>query len=80
MKFSMTGQEKCDLLIEMTSWAGLTVFSHSSTDDQYPERNLGVKIGSLLCWQSLLNFFYLLVRKSNLEKNSIYSNKFFHNF
>ena len=52
MKFSMTGQEKCDLLIEMTSWAGLTVFSHSSTDDQYPERNLGVKIGSLLCWQS----------------------------
>ena len=24
--FSMTGQEKSDLLIQMTSWAGLTVF------------------------------------------------------
>ena len=27
-----------------------------------------------------LNFFHLLTRKPNLEKNSIYSNKFFHNF
>jgi hypothetical protein len=26
MKFSMTGQEKGDLLIEVTSWACLTVF------------------------------------------------------
>ena len=25
MKFSMTGQEKSDLLIEVTAWAGLTV-------------------------------------------------------
>ena len=25
MKFSMTGQDKGDLLIEVTSWAGLTV-------------------------------------------------------
>jgi hypothetical protein len=25
MKFSMTGQEKGDLLIEVTTWAGLTV-------------------------------------------------------
>jgi len=25
MKMSMTGQEKGDLLIEVTSWAGLTV-------------------------------------------------------
>jgi hypothetical protein len=24
MKFSMTGQEKCDLLIQVTAWAGLT--------------------------------------------------------
>jgi hypothetical protein len=27
-----------------------------------------------------LNFFHLLARKPNLEKNYIYSNKFFHNF
>jgi hypothetical protein len=27
-----------------------------------------------------LNFFHLLAQKSNLEKCSIYSNKFFHNF
>ena len=26
MEFSMTGQEKGDLLIWVTSWAGLTVF------------------------------------------------------
>jgi hypothetical protein len=26
MKFSMTGQEKGDLSIQVTSWAGLTVF------------------------------------------------------
>ena len=27
-----------------------------------------------------LSFFHLLARKSNLDKFSIYSNKFFHNF
>jgi hypothetical protein len=27
-----------------------------------------------------MNFVLLLARKSNLEKNYIYSNKFFHNF
>ena len=27
-----------------------------------------------------LHFFHLLARKSNLEKNSIFSSKFFHNF
>jgi hypothetical protein len=26
MKFSITGQEKGDLLIQVTTWAGLTVF------------------------------------------------------
>jgi hypothetical protein len=26
MKFSMTGQEKGDLLIQVTIWAGLTIF------------------------------------------------------
>ena len=26
MIFSITGQDKCDLLIEVTSWAGLTVY------------------------------------------------------
>jgi len=26
MTFSMTGQEKYDLLIHVTAWAGLTVF------------------------------------------------------
>jgi len=35
----------------------------------------GVCIGSLC-----LNFFHLLARNPNLAKNSIYSNKFFHNF
>jgi hypothetical protein len=24
MQFSMTGQEKCDLLLQVTAWAGLT--------------------------------------------------------
>jgi hypothetical protein len=28
MKISMTGQEKGDLLIQVTAWAGLTVFSN----------------------------------------------------
>jgi hypothetical protein len=26
MKSSMKGQEKCDLLIQVTAWAGLTVY------------------------------------------------------
>jgi hypothetical protein len=30
MKFSMTGQEKGDLLIHVTAWAGLTVISLSN--------------------------------------------------
>jgi hypothetical protein len=30
MKFSMTGQEKGDLLIQVTAWAGLTVPVQSS--------------------------------------------------
>ena len=30
MKFSMTGQEKGDLLIQVTAWAGLTVFAIKS--------------------------------------------------
>ena len=28
MKFSMTGQEKCDLLIQVTVWANLTVYQY----------------------------------------------------
>ena len=28
MEFSMAGQRKCDLLIEMTAWEGLTLFSY----------------------------------------------------
>jgi hypothetical protein len=31
MKFSMTGQEKGDLLIQVTSWAGLTVYIYCIT-------------------------------------------------
>jgi hypothetical protein len=27
MKFSMTGHKKLDLLIQVTTWAGLTVFN-----------------------------------------------------
>jgi len=27
MKFSMTGQEKGDLLIQVTAWSGLTVYT-----------------------------------------------------
>jgi hypothetical protein len=27
MKFSMTGKEKCDLLIQVTAWVGLTVLN-----------------------------------------------------
>ena len=30
MKLSMTGQEKGDLLIEVTAWTGLTVYKYSS--------------------------------------------------
>ena len=29
MEFSMTGQEKGDLLIQVTAWAGLTVYRSS---------------------------------------------------
>jgi hypothetical protein len=32
MKLSMTGKEKGDLLIQVTAWAGLTVFELSETN------------------------------------------------
>jgi hypothetical protein len=32
MKCSMTGQEKCDLLIQVTSWAGLTEYKNKFKD------------------------------------------------
>ena len=31
MKFSMAGQEKGDLLIQVTAWAGLTVYDCQGT-------------------------------------------------
>jgi hypothetical protein len=36
MNFSMTEQEKSDLLIEVTAWAGLTVLHYT--------RNLHIKV------------------------------------
>jgi hypothetical protein len=33
MKLSMTGQDKWDCLIEMTTWAGLTVCTTKSTKE-----------------------------------------------
>ena len=33
-----------------------------------------------LSYSLCINFYHLLARKPNLEKNYIYSNKFFHNF
>ena len=35
MQFSMTGQEKCDLLLQVTAWAGLTVHNQASTLTYY---------------------------------------------
>ena len=32
MKCSMTGQEKCDLLIQVTAWTGLTVYEIKISD------------------------------------------------
>ena len=29
MNFFMTGQEKCDLLIQVTAWAGLTTYYYN---------------------------------------------------
>jgi len=34
----------------------------------------------IVSYSLCLNFFHLLAQKPNLEKHSIYSNKFFHNF
>jgi hypothetical protein len=34
MKFSMTGQDKGDLLIQVTTWAGLTVYTILSEVDR----------------------------------------------
>jgi hypothetical protein len=31
MKYSMTGQENSDLLIQVTAWTGLTVHVHESS-------------------------------------------------
>ena len=40
MEFSMTGQDKGDLLIEVTAWAGFTVYLMSFSSSQFVE--LGV--------------------------------------
>ena len=40
MQFSMTGQEKGDLLIQVTTWAGLTVHNKSHNGEtQYFFKN-----------------------------------------
>ena len=35
MKYSMTGQEKGDLLIQVTTWAGLTVLIIMAKDHKH---------------------------------------------
>ena len=36
MKFSKMGQEKCDHLIQVTAWAGLTIYIFSYSKIKYP--------------------------------------------
>jgi hypothetical protein len=36
MKFSMTGQEKGDCLIEVTTWAGLTIYIQGFQSEPVP--------------------------------------------
>jgi hypothetical protein len=40
MKFSMTGQEKRVLLIQVTVWAGLTVNNITSRGRHYPDATI----------------------------------------
>jgi len=44
MKFSMTGQEKGDLLIEVTAWAGLTVNDYICRWIEFFELNPGTSL------------------------------------
>jgi hypothetical protein len=46
MKFSITGQENGDLLIEVTTWADLTVYQihcHKILTNLYPATNYSVR-------------------------------------
>jgi hypothetical protein len=50
MKFSMIGQEECDLLIQVISWAGLTVFIFLTPT----------------CSQKLISYFKVLYKLTQL--------------
>jgi hypothetical protein len=49
MKYSMTGQEKYDLLIQVTAWAGLTVYDdlwiHKTTAWNENDKMISVSFG-----------------------------------
>ena len=51
MKFSMTGQEKGDLLIQVNEWTGLTVHERGTGSNLIQE--VKVKSISLICVQIL---------------------------
>jgi hypothetical protein len=63
------------LHIATTVWSDYFCISLQQLDQTIFEGHI-----ALLLYSICLNFFHLLARKPNLEKNSIYSDKFFYNF
>jgi hypothetical protein len=54
MKFSMIGQEKGDLLIQVTAWAGLTVFRNIFFREILGARIIRIKLMWLI-WNLIYN-------------------------
>jgi hypothetical protein len=69
MKFSITGQEKGDILIQMTSWASLIVYfiNHVSQNTDYYEcDNFMGSICSLVLIMEHHKFVLIMYRKASV--------------
>jgi hypothetical protein len=78
--------DKLKISLSVQQWKTRSFFTTSYYYKHKCRISVINRISTLVFWISkrnhslCLNFFHLLSRKPNLEKCSIYSNKFFHNF
>ena len=77
MKISMTRQEKGDLLIQVTSWAGLTVYTGYNTSKTFAHNTKF--IGAVIVWWLDLKLpmqsvpITTDVVSSNLDQGEVYN-------
>ena len=78
MKLYMTGQEKCDLLIQVTAQAGLTQFSKFAETGKFDAPNTYIHDGLVQrlynkkWWETKLMTMYRQCRRSAIQSISLF--------